>query len=248
MISIKSAREIALMKEAGKYNQLTFREIEKHLKAGITTKEIDKITHDFIIKNGCVPSCLGYEGYPASVCISVNDEVVHGIPSKRKLKNGDIVSIDLVLAYKGYHADATRTYIIGTVSNEVADLVINTRNAFYEALKILKDGVRVKEISRVIENYAHAHGLSVVEELCGHGIGTNMHEDPDIPNFDDGNNTRLKAGMVIAIEPMLNLGKKDVYLDDDNWTIKTEDGKPSCHYENTVLITKDGYEILTGED
>lgn len=248
MISIKSDREIALMREAGQYLVQTFKEIEKHIKVGVTTKTLDKVAHDFIIKHGCVPSCLGYEGYPATACISVNDEVVHGIPSERKLKNGDIVSIDIVLSYKGYHADATRTYIIGNVDEYTSNLVENTKKAFYEGVKMVKDGARVRDISRAIEKFAHQNGLSVVEELVGHGIGAEMHEEPDVPNFDDGNNTRLKAGMVIAIEPMLNLGSKEVYLENDNWTVKTYDGKPSCHYENTVLVTKDGYEILTGED
>ena len=248
MISIKSKREIDLMKEAGKYNQLTFREIEKYLKVGVTTKQLDKVAHDFIIKNGCVPSCLGYEGYPASVCISINDEVVHGIPGNRKIKNGDIVSVDLVLAYKGYHADATRTYIIGNVSSEVEALVKNTRLAFFAGVKEVKEGARIRDISRAIEKFAHEHNLSVVEELCGHGIGLEMHEEPDVENFDTNNMTKLKEGMVIAIEPMLNLGSKEVYVLDDDWTIKTVDGKPSSHYENTVLVTKDGYEILTGDD
>ena len=247
MISIKSDREIALMREAGKYNILTFKEVEKYLKPGITTKKIDKIVHDFIIKNGCVPSTLGYEGYPASVCISVNDEVVHGIPGARVLKDGDIVSIDLVLSYKGYHADATRTYIIGNVSDDVRALVENTKGAFYAGVVRVKEGARIRDISRAIEDYAHAHGLSVVEELVGHGIGFSMHEEPDVPNFDTNNMTKLKSGMTIAIEPMLNLGSKHVYLEDDDWTVKTVDGKPSAHYENTVLVTKDGYEILTGE-
>lgn len=248
MISIKSEREIDLMREAGKYLAELFKELERHIKVGVTTKMLDKVAYDFIIKNGCIPSCLGYEGYPATACISINDEVVHGIPSLRKLKNGDIVSIDIVLSYKGYHADATRTYIIGSVDKETSDLVENTKKAFYEGLKMVKDGARVRDISRAIESFAHAHGLSVVEELVGHGVGREMHEEPDIPNFDDGNNTKLKAGMVIAIEPMLNLGSKEVYLEEDDWTVKTYDGKPSCHYENTVLVTKDGYEILTGED
>lgn len=247
MISIKSAREIELMREAGKYNNLTFKEIEKYLKAGITTKQIDNIVYQFIKKNGCVPSTLGYQGYPASVCISINDEVVHGIPSKRVIKDGDIVSIDLVLSYKGYHADATRTYIIGNVSDEVKLLVENTKKAFYEGVKQVKDGVRICDISKAIETYAHQSGLSVVEELVGHGIGSKMHEEPDIPNFNTNDKTRLKAGMTIAIEPMLNLGSKDVYILDDDWTVKTCDGKPSAHYENTVLVTKDGYEILTGD-
>lgn len=247
MISIKSEREIDLMREAGKYHMLTMKEVEKYLKPGVSTKKLDQIVHDFIIKNGCVPSTLGYEGYPASVCISVNDEVVHGIPGNRIIKDGDIVSIDLVLSYKGYHADATRTYIIGNVSDEVKALVENTKQAFYEGVKVVKEGARIRDISRAIETYAHEHGLSVVEELVGHGIGSNMHEEPDVPNFDDNNMTRLKAGMTIAIEPMLNLGSKKVYLEDDDWTVKTQDGKPSAHYENTVLVTKDGYEILTGD-
>lgn len=247
MISIKSEREIALMREAGKYNIMTFKEIEKHLKPGITTKRLDKIVHDFIIKNGCVPSTLGYEGYPASVCISVNDEVVHGIPGNRVIQDGDIVSIDLVLAYKGYHADATRTYIIGNVSDDVKALVENTKGAFYAGVAEVKEGARIRDISRAIEEYAHNHGLSVVEELVGHGIGSSMHEEPDVPNFDTNNMTKLKSGMTLAIEPMLNLGEKYVYLDDDDWTVKTVDGKQSAHYENTVLVTKDGYEILTGD-
>ena len=248
MISIKSDREIELMREAGKYNMLTFKEVEKYLKPGVTTKKLDTIIHDFIIKNGCVPATLGYEGYPASVCISINDEVVHGIPGKRIIKDGDIVKIDLVISYKGYHADATRTYVIGDVPSDIKDLVDNTKKAFYAGVSVLKDGVRIKDISKAIEDYAHSHGLSVVEELVGHGIGTKMHEEPDIPNFNTFDSTRLKAGMTIAIEPMLNLGSKDIYIEDDDWTVKTIDGKPSAHYENTVLVTKDGYEILTGED
>lgn len=247
MISIKSEREIDLMREAGKYNALTFKEVEKHLKPGVTTKHLDKIIHDFIIKCGCTPSCLGYEGYPASVCISVNDEVVHGIPGKRVLQDGDIVSIDLVLAYKGYHADATRTYIIGDCSKEVREFVENTKEAFYVGAKMVKPGVRIWEIGKAIEEYAENHNLGVVKELVGHGIGLEMHEEPDVPNYNDGNMTRLKAGMTIAIEPMLNMGSADVYLCDDDWTVKTLDGLPSAHYENTVLVTEDGYEILTGD-
>lgn len=247
MISIKSEREIELMREAGKYNIMTFKEVEKYLRPGVTTKQLDKIIHDFIIKNGCVPSTLGYEGYPASVCISVNDEVVHGIPGARIIKSGDIVSIDLVLSYKGYHADATRTYIIGSVTDDVRALVENTKGAFYAGVACVKEGAKIRDISSAIESYAHEHGLSVVEELVGHGIGSSMHEEPDVPNFDDHNMTKLKAGMTLAIEPMLNMGSKEVYLEDDDWTVRTLDGKPSAHYENTVLVTKDGYEILTGD-
>lgn len=248
MVSIKSEREIALMRIAGEKNQLVHREIAKYVKPGMTTEKIDKIAYDTIIKCGCQPSCLGFEGFPATLCISINDEIVHGIPGKRKIKNGDIVSIDLVLSYKGYHADATRTYIVGDVSEEVRALVENTKQAFYEGVKVVKEGTRVCEISKAIENYAHKSGLSVIEELAGHGIGSKMHEDPEIPNFDDGNKYKLKAGMVIAIEPMLNLGTKEVITKGyDDWVICTADGKPSAHYENTVLVTKDGYEILTGD-
>ena len=247
MISIKSDREIKLMREAGKRLNDTFKYIEEYVKTGVTTEKLDKLIHDYIIGIGCIPSCLGYEGYPCSSCISINDEVVHGIPGKCKIKDGDIVSIDLVLSYKGYHADATRTYIVGNVSKKIENLVKDTKDAFYAGVHEVKEGARVRDISIAIENYAHSHGLSVVEELCGHGIGLDMHEAPDICNFDDGNKTRLKAGMTIAIEPMLNLGSKEVYLDEDDWTVKTLDGMPSCHYENTVLVTKDGYEILTGD-
>lgn len=247
MISIKSEREIELMRYAGKVTIDTINEIGKNIKIGVTTGALDKIAYDYIIKHDCTPSCLGYEGYPASVCISINDEVVHGIPGNRKIKDGDIVSVDLVVCYKGYHADATRTFIVGNVSEDIKALVINTKEAFYEGLKKVKEGTRVYEISQAIEDYAHEHGLSVVEELVGHGIGTDMHEDPNIPNYNDGNNTKLKAGMTIAIEPMLNLGSKEIYIADDDWTVKTRDHMASAHYENTVLVTKDGYEIITGE-
>ena len=248
MISIKSEREISLMRKAGQILNSTFKELEKHIKPGITTYKLDKIAHDYIIKNNCVPSCLGYEGYPNTTCISINDVVVHGIPGPRKIKDKDIVSIDIVLSYKGYHADATRTYIVGNVSKKISELVENTKKAFYEGAKQVKEGAHIKDISIAIETYAHNHGLSVVEELVGHGIGLEMHEDPEVPNFNTDSNVRLKAGMTIAIEPMLNLGSKEVFVEDDGWTVRTVDGMPSCHYENTVLVTKDGYEILTGED
>ena len=245
MISIKSVREIELMREAGKYNILAFKEVEKYLKPGVTTKKLDKVVHDFIVKNGCVPSTLGYEGYPASVCISVNDEVVHGIPGSRILQNGDIVSIDLVLSYKGYHADATRTYIIGDVPEDVRNLVENTKGAFYAGVAKVRDGARIRDISRAIEEYAHAHGLSVVEELVGHGIGSSMHEEPDVPNFDTNSMVKLKAGMTLAIEPMAHLGRCETDVLDDDWTVVTRDRSLAAHYEHTIVITSDGYEILT---
>ncbi len=236
------------MKEAGHLNYLTHEEIKKHLHPGVTTKELDTIAHDFIVKNGGTPSCLGYEGFPASTCISVNDEVVHGIPKNRKLKNGDIVSIDFTVRKNGYESDAARTYIIGNVDENVKNLVKDTEQALYEGIKLIKPGIHLGDISNAIETYAHNHDLSVVEELVGHGIGASMHEDPDVPNFGKKNTgIILKEGMVLAIEPMLNLGGKEVCMLEDNWTIVTEDESPSAHFEHTVAVTKDGYEILTGE-
>jgi methionyl aminopeptidase len=248
MVSIKSQREIALMKEAGHYNYLAHEEIKKHIKPGVTTDELNQVVNDFCKKNDCIPSSLNYEGYPKSVCISINDEVVHGIPSKRKIKNGDIVSVDLTIRYKGYESDSARTYIVGNVSLEIENLVKYTKEALYVGLEQVKAGARIGDIGNAIENFAHSHNLSVVQELVGHGIGTNMHEDPDVPNFGKKNTGLvLKEGMTICVEPMLNLGTKDVCMLDDDWTIVTEDGKPSAHFEHTVVVTKDGYEILTGE-
>lgn len=248
LINIKSEREIALMKQAGHLNYLTHEEIKKNLRPGMTTKQIDTIAHNFIIKNGGIPSCLGYEGFPASICVSINDEVVHGIPSNRKIKNGDIVSIDFTVRLNGYESDAARTYIIGSVSKETEDLVKNTELALYEGIKQVKPGARIGDISHAIESFAQEHGLSVVRELVGHGIGYDMHESPDIPNFGAaGTGPILKEGMVLAIEPMLNLGKREVCMLDDDWTIVTEDQRPSAHFEHTVAVTKDGYVILTGE-
>ena len=249
MISIKSKREIELIKYAGHINYLTHEEIKKHLRPGVKTEELDKIAHDFIINNNCIPSCLNYEGYPKSICVSINDEVVHGIPGKRRIKAHDIVSIDLCVGYKGYHSDAARTYIVGSVDKEVEDLVENTQKALFEGLSKVHSGAKIGDISHAIETYAHEHGLSVVEELVGHGVGSSIHEDPDIPNFGEaGKGLVLKEGMTLAIEPMLNLGSKEICMtDQDDWVIVTEDGSPSAHFEHTVLVTKDGCEILTGE-
>ena len=247
-MTIRSAREIKLMKEAGHINYLAHQEIEKYLKPGITTKQIDQKLYEIITKMGGYPSCLGYEGFPGSACISVNDEVVHGIPGKRKLKNGDIVKLDFTVRKSGYESDMTRTYLIGNVDEKVKQMVVDTEKALYEGLKIIKPGARIGDIGHAISSYAHAHGLSVVEELVGHGIGTDMHEEPDVPNYGEPNTGLvLKEGMVLAIEPMLNLGSKDVVMEDNDWTVVTEDGSPSAHFEHTVCVTKDGYEILTGE-
>ncbi len=249
MISIKSDYEISLMRIAGNIVYQTHQYLKPFIKPGITTKELDKLAHDFIISKDAYPSCLGYEGYPASICISVNEEVVHGIPSKRKLRNGDIVKLDICACYKGYHGDSAWSYAVGDISEEKKYLLKHTEESLYEGLKQVREGARIGDISNAVENYAKKYKLGVVKELTGHGIGSELHEDPDVPNYGKkGTGPLLKAGMVIAIEPMLNLGTADVYLLDDDWTIITQDDKPSAHFEHTVLVKKDGYEILTGDD
>ena len=246
MISIKSDREIELMKEAGRLVGETHKYLKQFIKEGITTIELDRLAEDFIRKNGGIPTEKGYEGYPASICASVNDEVVHGIPGKRKLKNGDIITIDMVISYKGYQADSAWTYAVGEISEEKKYLMEHTEKALYEGLKQVKPGNRLGDVSHAIQEYAESHNLSVVRELSGHGIGTEMHEDPDIPNYGKkGTGILLKKGMTLAIEPMLNLGKRDIAILNDDWTIVTLDGSDSAHYEHTVVVTSDGCEIIT---
>ena len=249
MISIKSEREISLMKKAGNIVYRTHKYLEPYIKPGITTKELDKLAYDFITSQDATPSFLNYEGYPASICTSINEEVVHGIPGNRKLKDGDIIGIDIGACYKGYHGDSGWSYQVGSVSREKAYLLEHTEKALLEGLKQVKPGNRIGDISNAIETYAESHKLGVVRELVGHGIGTNVHEKPDVPNFGKkGTGPILKEGMTIAIEPMLNLGTRKIYLLDDDWTIITQDGRPSAHFEHTVVVTKDGYQILTGDD
>lgn len=246
MITIKSEREIELMREAGMMVSKTHQYLKPFIKEGITTAELDRLAEEYIRKMGGVPTCKGYEGFPATLCTSVNDEVVHGIPSKRKLKNGDIITIDMVIGYKGYQGDAAWTYAVGEISDDKKYLMEHTEKALYEGIKMVKPGNHIGDIANAIEQYAKAHHLGVVRELCGHGIGAEMHEDPEVPNFGHpGEGARLREGMVICIEPMLNLGTAHIYQLEDGWTIKTDDGKPSAHFEHTVLVTKDGYEILT---
>ena len=246
MITIKSKDEIELMRKAGMMVSKTHKYLKPYLKEGITTKELDRFAEDYIRSMGGVPSCKGYEGFPATLCTSINDEVVHGIPSKRKLKNGDIITIDMVIGYKGYQGDAAWTYSIGDISDDDKYLMEHTEKALYEGVKMVKPGNRIGDISHAVEVYAKAHNLGIVRELVGHGIGTDMHEDPDVPNYGKaGMGPRLKPGMVICIEPMLNLGTANVLMLDDDWTIVTADGKHAAHYEHTVLVTEDGYEILT---
>lgn len=244
---IKKMDEIELMRHAGRINYLTHKEIEKNLKVGISTLKLNDIAHKFILKNNCEPSFLNYNGYPKSICISLNDEVVHGIPSMRKIKNGDVVSIDIGVCYQGYHSDSAYTYIVGEVNEDIKNLVDNTKKALYKGLSVIKDGIKVSDIGLVVARIAHENHLSVIEELVGHGVGIKLHEAPDIPNYKTNMKQTLKAGMTIAVEPMLNLGRRHIYMDEDDWTIKTEDGLPSAHFEHTVLVTKNGYQILTGE-
>ena len=246
MITIKSKEEIELMRKAGYLVSLTHQYLKPFIKAGITTKELDTLAERFIKEHDGIPTCKGYEGYPATLCVSVNDEVVHGIPGKRKLKNGDIVSIDMVIGYHGYQGDAAWTYAVGDISEEKKYLMEHTEKALYEGIKQVKPGNHIGDISHAVETYATKYNLGVVKELVGHGIGTEMHEDPDVPNYGKaGTGPKLKSGMVICIEPMLNLGSAAVGILDDDWTIVTEDGNPAAHYEHTVLVTEDGYEILT---
>ncbi len=247
MINIKTDDEIKLMRIAGKINYETHQLIKKSIKPGITTMELNNIAHEFIIKNDCIPSFLNYNGFPASICASVNDEVVHGIPDNRVLKDSDIISIDIGVCYKGYHSDSACTHIVGNVDDDVKNLVINTEKSLYEGLKVIKAGVCLDQIGIAIEKFAHKNNLSVVEELVGHGVGKNLHEDPDVPNYKTNSRIILKENMVIAVEPMLNMGDRYIYLLDNDWTIATDDEKPSAHFEHTVVVTKDGYQILTGE-
>ena len=246
MITIKSEREIELMRHAGMLVSRMHQFIKPYIKAGITTKELDRLCEEFIIKNDSVPTCKGFEGYPATLCTSVNDTVVHGIPDNYKLKNGDIITVDVVIGYKGYQGDAAWTYTVGEVDDNKKYLMEHTEKALYEGVKQVKPGNRIGDIGYAVQKYAEEHNLGVVRELCGHGIGRDMHEDPEVPNYGTPNTgPRLKPGMVICIEPMLTFGKRYVYLMEDDWTVKTQDGSDAAHYEHTVLVTEDGYEILT---
>ncbi|WP_099469098.1 type I methionyl aminopeptidase [Konateibacter massiliensis] len=246
-VTIKSDREIELMREAGRILAIVHKELEKAVKPGISTKDIDNLGEEIIRSYGCIPSFLNYNGYPASICVSVNDEVVHGIPSKdRILLDGDIVSLDAGVIYKGYHSDAARTHAVGEISAEAKKLIEVTKQSFFEGIKFAKEGNHLFEISEAIGRYAESFGYGVVRDLVGHGIGSNLHEDPQIPNFKQRRRgLKLQAGMTLAIEPMINIGRYDVEWLDDDWTVVSEDGSLSAHYENTVLITTGEPELLT---
>lgn len=246
-VTIKSDREIELMREAGRILAIVHEELEKFIRPGISTLDIDKKGEEIIRSFDCIPSFKGYNGYPASICVSVNDEVVHGIPNKGTiLQDGDIVSLDAGVIYKGYHSDAARTHAVGEISAEAKRLIEVTKQSFFEGIKFAKEGNHLHDISSAIQAYVEGFGYSVVRDLVGHGIGTNLHESPQIPNFKQKRRgVLLEAGMTLAIEPMVNMGHYDVCWLDDDWTVVTEDGSLSAHYENTILITSGEPEILS---
>lgn len=246
-VSIKSEREIQLMRESCKILAKVHEELGQAIRPGITTYEINVLAEKLIRGYGCIPNFLNYNGYPASVCVSVNEEVVHGIPSKKRvLKDGDIVSLDCGCIYKGYHSDAARTYAVGNISKEVQQLLDVTKQAFFEGIKMAKSGNHLYDISNAIDDYVSQFGYGIVKDLVGHGIGTAMHEDPQIPNFrQKRKGLLLQPGMTLAVEPMINMGTWEVEWLDDDWTVVSRDGLPSAHYENTILITDGEPEIMT---
>ena len=246
MITLKSAHEIDLMRRAGKITAAARALAGEMVRPGVTTQEIDKAVEAFIRKEGAVPSFLNYSGYPASACISVNDEVIHGIPGKRVLQEGDIVSVDVGAYIGGVHGDCAATFACGKISPEAQDLIDVTRQSFFEGIKFAKEGHRLQDISAAIQTYVESHGYSIVREFVGHGIGAQLHESPEVPNYGrSGRGPRLLRGMTLAIEPMVNAGTAAIYQLNDGWTVKTQDGKYAAHYENTILVTDGEPEILT---
>ncbi len=247
MITIRSEREIDLLRKAGNIVYKTHQYLKPFIKEGITTIKLNELAEAFILKNNATPSFKGYEGFPYTLCISLNDEVVHGFPSTRTLKNGDIITIDIGACYKGYHGDSAWTYQVGNISKENELLLKHTEESLNIGLQQVKPGNRIGDIGFAISEYAKAHHLGVVKELCGHGVGTNVHESPDVPNYGKkGTGPLLREGMVIAVEPMLTEGSPAIYIADNDWTVITQDHSCAAHYEHTIVVTKDGYEILTG--
>lgn len=246
MIICKSSSELELMREAGRIVALTHQELKKVIQPNVTTKELDAVAEKMIRQHGATPSFKGYGGFPGSICTSVNEELVHGIPSDRKLKDGDIISVDVGANFKGYHGDSAWTYAVGTISEEDLRLMEVTEESLYRGIAQAQPNARLSNISHAIQAYVEAEGFSIVREYVGHGVGTALHEDPQIPNFGPpGRGPRLKPGMVLAIEPMVNAGTRYVKTLADNWTVITQDKKNCVHYEHTIAITEDGYEILT---
>ncbi|MEH7278542.1 type I methionyl aminopeptidase [Bacillus toyonensis] len=246
MIICKTPREIEIMREAGRIVALTHQELEQHITPGITTKELDQIAEKTIQKYGATPSFKGYNGFPGSICASVNEELVHGIPGKRKLEEGDIISIDIGAKYNGYHGDSAWTYPVGNISESVQKLLDVTEKSLYLGLEQVKPGERLSNISHAVQTHAEENGFSIVREYVGHGIGQDLHEDPQIPHYGPPNRgPRLKPGMVICVEPMVNQGRRYVKTLSDDWTVVTVDGKWCAHFEHTIALTEAGYEILT---
>ena len=247
MIQLKNPQQIAEMREAGRITGEALLVARESIREGISTLELDKIIRNYIEKQGAKPSFLGYGGFPGSACISINDEVIHGIPSsKRILREGDIVKVDVGAYYKGFHGDAARTLAVGKVSDEAQKLIEVTRESFFKGIEKFKDGMRLGDIGHAIDAHVVANGFSTVKRYIGHGIGHALHESPDVPNYGtEGRGTRLCPGMVLAIEPMVNVGREDVRELSDGWTVKTADGSLSAHYENTVALTADGLIVMT---
>lgn len=246
MIHLKTDEEIEILRENNILVSRTLAEVGRNMRPGITTRELDKIAEDFIRANGAIPACLGYEGYPAATCISVNDQVVHGIPSDRVIKEGDIVSVDLCTLLKGFVGDSAYTFAVGEVAGEVRQLMDVTKEALYKGTAQAKAGNRVGDVSAAVQEYAESFGYGVVRELEGHGLGRKMHEDPGVPNYGArGRGPLLKEGMVICIEPMINMGTKAVVFERDGWTVRTRDHKPAAHYEFAVAVRKSGPDVLT---
>ena len=246
MIICKTQRELEIMREAGRIVALTHQELIKHIKPGVTTKELDVIAEKFIRAHDAIPSFKGYNGFRGSICASVNEELVHGIPGDRVLNDGDIISIDIGAKYNGYHGDSAWTYPVGKISDEAQRLLDVTEESFFRGLKEAKPDVRLSNISHAIQTYVEEHGFSVVREYVGHGVGQELHEDPQIPHYGPPNKgPRIKPGMVLAIEPMVNAGTRYVRTLEDDWTVVTVDGKYCAHFEHTIAITEDGFEILT---
>ena len=246
MITVKTEKEIGFIRESCQIVRDTIQYLGMMIRPGVTTGELNKLADSYIRSRGAIPSCLGYSGYPASICVSVNEQVVHGIPGDRVIRDGDIVSIDLCAYKNGYHGDAARTFLVGNVSEEKKRLVKVTEECFFKAIENLRAGTPLYDIGARVQKHAESNGYSVVRALVGHGIGKEMHEDPSVPNFGKpGTGVRLRAGTVLCIEPMINMGDYQVDFKSDGWTVVTRDGKPSAHYENTVVIRPDGVEILT---
>lgn len=246
MIICKTPRELEIMREAGRIVAMAHQELQKYIVPGITTKELDEIAEKFIRKHDAIPSFKGYNGFRGSICASVNDELVHGIPGTRSLKDGDIISIDIGAKFNGYHGDSAWTYPVGTITEETKKLLEITEESLYRGIAEAKPGVRLTNISHSIQTYVEEHGFSIVREYVGHGIGQDLHEEPHIPHYGPPNKGPvLKPGMVLAIEPMVNAGSRYVKTLADNWTVVTVDGKMCAHFEHTVAVTEEGYEILT---